>query len=118
MSENTHIYQVDALPGSTFRLIVRGVDWALRVYNTTDEMVSVNNTTLSQFQQNDEHPLLELRRKYLIRYNNNNGSNGNLNLSIVQYYPNNTNPVIVRNFDLTDIMGPQVIEIPFMLVPS
>ena len=115
MPVKPHIYTVNPVPGSRYRLVVRGVDYALRLFDTQDELVSVNNMNLVQFKQNDLHPWLALKRLYLIRYNNNDGGNGNLNLSIVQYYPDSDSPLILRNFDLNDILGPQVMEIPFIL---
>ena len=115
MPTKEHAYPVNHLPGSRYRLIIRDVDFALRVYDSGGELISVNKMNLHEFQQNDEHPWLFLRKRYLIHYNNNDGGNGNLNLSIEQYYPDNTNPEIVRNIDLHDIFGPQVVEIPFIL---
>jgi hypothetical protein len=114
-----HIYPVNPIPGAIYSLIVTNIDFGLTLYGEFEgEFFSVDKFTLQQLRQNNAFPRLTLTRKYLIRYNNNDGGSGNLNIDLVQFIPEQRRPLLIQQFNLNSIIGPRVIEIPFILAPQ
>ena len=107
-----NIYRVNHLNGSIYKLIVESIDFELRLYNSNGLFFSVNRDTLPGVKQNNYFPRLHLNRKYLLRYNNNDGGAGRLNFAIIQFIPNRR-PIVIERYNINSISGPSVIEIPF-----
>ena len=112
-----NIYRVNHLNGSTYKLIVQSIDFELRLYNKNGLFFSVNRNTLTEVIQNNHFPRLHLNRKYLLRYNNNDGGAGRLNFTIIQFIPNR-HPIVVEQYNINSIIGPNVIEIPFGIIKN
>ncbi|MFQ5866143.1 MAG: hypothetical protein ACE5IW_13055 [bacterium] len=99
-------------PNSRFHLIVDYVDFEVRLYWQRLELFSVRKIETSS-----EPFKLEPRRKYLLRYNNNDAGGGGIACRIIQSFPD-TGEDEVFKIDIRAISGPKVIEFPFILWPS
>jgi len=111
---NTSNYKIAVKkdPQSRFFLIVERVDYELRLFWKRKEFFSVRKKQIPS-----EPFELKPRRKYLLRYNNNDSGEGYLKYKILQILPNGIEEEVLEA-DLQAIDGPQVVEIPFMLWPG
>lgn len=109
MSTSNYKIAVKKDPHSRFFLIVERVDYELRLFWKRKEFFSVQKINMPS-----EPFELKLRRKYLLRYNNNDSGEGYLKYKILQSLSNGIDEEVLKG-DLQAIHGPKVLEIPFML---
>ena len=112
MSISNYKIAVKKEPQSRFFLIVERVDYELRLFWKRIEFFSVRKKQIPT-----EPFELKPRRKYLLRYNNNDSGEGYLKYKILQSLPNGIEEEVLKG-DLQAIHGPKVVEIPFMLCPA
>ena len=101
------------IPNSIFFLVVEKVDFELKLYDNYGLRFSVDKNQLSSI-LNSDWPILNLRNRYLIRYNNNDNGIGFLNVKIFQKIPNN-DIIELDRMSYNNIQAPTVFEIPFYL---
>jgi len=103
-------FPVSSDPTATFEFRLLEVDYEVRLYwqNTVVLGAKAHDTPKTA-------PLLR-KRKYCVRYNNNDGGDGRLNFQVVQILNGVEQEILA--VDNSAILGPRVIEIPFMLWPA
>jgi len=112
--EKFYEYSIKRIPNSVAQLIVLNVDYELTLFDNNGTLVfSVNKETYKQVKQEDI-PVLNTDEEYLIRYNNNDGGNGILNIKMVQIV-NNQEINIIHKYYINSISGNTVMNIPFIL---
>lgn len=111
-TSNTHGYEltIPNIKELDFFLNVNFVDYEVRLFWNSIQEFSANIFSIPT----KPHKLL-LRRKYYLRYNNNNGGEGRLDAKIVMVWPNGSIEIL-QQFNINECT-PKVIEIPFMLKP-
>jgi hypothetical protein len=98
---------------SFFKLIVKNVDFELKLYDNYGMKFSVTKDQLNNI-GDDDWPYLNNRIKYVIRYNNMDSGVGIINVSIIQILPDNRT-IELDAFSYFNIHGKVVFEIPFYL---
>lgn len=112
---NPDVYSVKYLNESRFRLFILDLDYQLIVSNTSEEFFVVDKYSLQEVIDNDQLPYLDWRRRYYIRYNNNDRGPGKLNIEIRLIA--GAEEIIVFGHRNLSISGPQVIEFPLLFHP-
>lgn len=109
------VYSIPYLEESRFRLFVLDIDYQLIVSNTSAEFFVVDKYSLQEAHDRDLWPYLDWRRRYFLRYNNNDSGPGRLNIEI-RLITEDEEIVVFEHKNLS-IHGPQVIEFPLLFHP-
>jgi hypothetical protein len=105
-------YEYERVPGGKLFIVFDCVDYEVRVYWRKTELLSFSLV------EEPTAPLeLRPRRKYVLRYNNNDGGRGTLRFRIYhESADGDTSDILAVRQEA--IRGAKVVEIPFLLYPA